>query len=357
MDQKDKIIEKLGKSLHISVIMNVIGMVAAFAAIAVYSTMGFPKWSPKSWFSGAPSPEIRHNVPIDSTTKAIARQLSVWQGPDIASAPSEEVRYGHELISNTSQYLGPKGSVAALTNGMNCQNCHLSAGNKVWGNNYGAVASTYPKFRERSGAIEDLPKRVNDCMERSLNGQALALESKELKAMVAYIEWLGHDIPKKEVPNASGIYSVPLLSRAADPAKGAVVYTQKCTSCHGTNGEGVLAANERSYTYPPLWGEHSYNNGAGLYRISRFAGYVKYNMPFGVTWQSPQLSDEECWDVAAFVNSQPRPQKDLSKDWPNLAGKPFDHPFGPYADGFTEKQHKYGPFEPIKKRLKELKGK
>ena len=70
-------------------------------------------------------------------------------------------------------------------------------------------------------------------------------------------------------------------------------------------------------------------------------------MPFGTDWRSPKLTDEEAWDVAAFVNSQPRPTMDLGKDWPDIATKPFDHPFGPYTDGFSEVQHKYGPFQPI----------
>jgi len=34
-----------------------------------------------------------------------------------------------------------------------------------------------------------------------------------------------------------------------------------------------------------------------------------------------------------------------------MVEKPFDHPFGPFADGFTEKEHKYGPFKPIKEKL------
>jgi thiosulfate dehydrogenase len=72
-------------------------------------------------------------------------------------------------------------------------------------------------------------------------------------------------------------------------------------------------------------------------------------MPLGVKYDSPQLTDEEAWDVAAFVNSMPRPTKDISKDWPRMAGKPFDHPFGPYADKFSESQHKYGPWGEIKK--------
>jgi thiosulfate dehydrogenase len=100
--------------------------------------------------------------------------------------------------------------------------------------------------------------------------------------------------------------------------------------------------------YPPLWGDQSYNEGAGLFRMSRLAGYVKANMPFGASYQNPQLSDEEAWDVAAYINSQPRPKHPfLQTDWPKIEKKPFDHPFGPYADTFPEMQHKYGPFEPI----------
>jgi thiosulfate dehydrogenase len=94
-----------------------------------------------------------------------------------------------------------------------------------------------------------------------------------------------------------------------------------------------------------LWGSNSYNTGAGLYRLSRFAGYVKNNMPNPLNYHNPVLSDEEAWDVAAFVNSQPRPAGDISKDWPNIKKKPFDHPFGPYADNLTEARHKYGPWK------------
>jgi thiosulfate dehydrogenase len=104
--------------------------------------------------------------------------------------------------------------------------------------------------------------------------------------------------------------------------------------------------------YPPLWGKHSYNVGAGMYQISKFAGYIKNNMPFGTTFHNPQLTNEQAWDVAAYVNSKPRPWKDLKKDWPDLATKPLDYPFGPYSDRFSAKQHKYGPFGPIQQSYK-----
>lgn len=284
-----------------------------------------------------------------------------WKAPDIStldsSTESELIRYGRELVANTSYYLGPKGIVAQITNGMNCQNCHLQAGTKPWGNNYGAVNSTYPLYRDRSGSLETINKRISDCIERSLNGKAPDSTSKEMVAIRKYIEWVGSNVPKQTKPKNSGITRLPYLDRAADTAKGRLVYINKCQRCHGENGEGLRNSGYGSfYVYPPLWGDNSYNTAAGLYRLSRFAGYVKANMPFDKTGDSA-ISVEEAWDVAAFVNSQPRPYKQFKQDWPDISQKPIDHPFGPYVDGFSEAQHKYGPFKPIEDKRKILKEK
>lgn len=275
---------------------------------------------------------------------------SLWHGWNkYQIKPSDSlVRYGRELIENTSFYLGPKGRVAAITNGMNCQNCHLDGGTLPWANNYGAVSSTYPRFRDRSGTVETIEKRVNDCLERSLNGRALDTASREMRAIVAYMHWVGDGVEKGLKPKGSGIMDLPYPDRPADPVRGRIIYVSKCQTCHGADGQGQPNPEATGYAYPPLWGKNSYNTGAGLFRLSRFAGFVKNSMPFGqVDYSNPQLTNEECWDVAAFVNSQTRPKKDLSSDWPDISKKPIDHPFGPYADGFTEEQHKYGPFGPI----------
>ncbi|MFZ9661952.1 MAG: c-type cytochrome [Chitinophagaceae bacterium] len=285
-----------------------------------------------------------------SIQKDQEKKEAPWRGWNHYQIKPEDslARYGYQLISNTSYYLGPKGKVAAITNGMNCQNCHLEGGTLPWGNNYSAVVSNYPKFRDRSGTIESISKRVNDCLERSLNGKSIDSTGYEMKAIIAYMHWLGDEIPKKTSPKGSGIYKLTYLDRPADPVRGETVYKNQCVTCHGSNGQGQPNAEGYGYTYPPLWGEHSYNTGAGLFRLSRLAGYVKTNMPFGVAnYKLPVLSDEDSWDVAAYINSRPRPVKDLSKDWPNIAKKPVDHPFGPYADGFSELQHKFGPFKPI----------
>lgn len=294
-------------------------------------------------------------------TIALAKEIvadDLWRAPDINSIASDsagvEIKYGRELIMHTSEYLGPKGKVLQISNGMNCQNCHLDAGTKPFGNNYSAVASTYPKFRARSGAEETIEKRVNDCFERSLNGKALEPDSREMKGIVAYLKWLGSDVPKGESPKGSGLVELAFMDKPAEPVKGRILYAEKCSVCHGKNGEGILNAEGTSWAYPPLWGKNSYNNGAGLYRLSRFAGYIKANMPLGATHAEPQLTDEEAWHIAAYVNSLERPQKNLTGDWPDISKKPIDHPYGPFADGFDEREHKFGPFKPIQEKRKEL---
>jgi len=287
----------------------------------------------------------------ERTTESIEVKEEFWSAPDMSSVRNESLKaqilYGKELIAHTAKYLGPEGIVMQISNGMNCQNCHLEAGTKIFGNNYSGVASTYPKFRARSGASEDIYKRVNDCIERSLNGTALDTLSKEMQAIKAYIVFLGTNVEKGVKPNGAGLRDLAYLDREADPEKGKLVYNTKCITCHMADGQGQKTPLGNEYLYPPLWGKSSYNDGAGLYRISNFAKYAKYNMPQGVSYILPTLTDEEAWDVAAFVNSQSRPHKEVPADWPDITKKPVDHPFGPFADTFTEKQHKYGPFKLI----------
>lgn len=282
---------------------------------------------------------------------AVTASTPLWQAPDTAMIPRNKegdlIRYGRDLIARTSKYLGPQGTVMNISNGMNCQNCHLDAGTRTFGNNYGSVASQYPKFRARSAHVESIEKRVNDCFERSLNGKPLDSLAKEMRAIVAYIHWVGKDVPKGKKALGSGFVEMDWLSRAADPVKGRKLYLQKCQICHGYSGEGQKLSADSYYIYPPLWGENSFTTGAGLFRISNFAKYIRANMPNGATFEKPILSEEESWDIAAYVESLPRPLKSFRQDWPLVESKPVDHPFGPYADSFSEKQHKYGPFKEI----------
>ncbi len=287
---------------------------------------------------------------------------TVWWGWNKYQVPLDTdsgklILYGHNLIENTSYYLGPKGTVAQISNGMNCQNCHLEGGIIPYGNNYGKVFATYPQYRARNNGMQSIYDRINDCFERSLNGHALDSNTHEMRAIYAYMKWLGDGIPKGDARGGTGIMKLKYLDRAASPVEGMKVYAANCQSCHGKDGQGQLNGQDNGYVCPPLWGLHSYNDGAGLYRLSSFAGFVKNNMPFGTEYHKPVLTDAEAWDVAAFVNSQPRPHADQSGDWKNIKKKPIDFPSGPYIDTFSETQHKYGPYEPIKIALRDTRNK
>ena len=227
------------------------------------------------WILNPPSRQLTDVAEVKSAGIPLAAAEPIkktWQPPDSTKIPGtpegDLIRYGRELVAHTAVYLGPNGTVVEISNGMNCQNCHLKAGKKPFGNNYAGVAATYPKFRARSGGIESIEKRVNDCIERSLNGKKVDENSREMKAFVSYISWVGSEVAKGSYPKEAGIAELPPLDRAADPGKGKLVYDEHCSRCHGINGEGLKAENGIEWKYPPLYNNASYNVGAGLYRLS-----------------------------------------------------------------------------------------
>ena len=122
----------------------------------------------------------------------------LWQAPSEDEIPFDSngnlIRYGKELIVNTSRYLGPKGIIAYVSNNMSCQNCHIAAGTQNFANPFSAVSSTYPKFRDRSGRVESVEFRVNECLQRSMNGKTLDSLCKEMRNMVDYLKWVGKEV-------------------------------------------------------------------------------------------------------------------------------------------------------------------
>jgi len=182
-----------------------------------------------------------------------------------------------------------------------------------------------------------------------------------MNALVAYIKWLGKDVKQGVTPPGSGGIKAPhFINRAADPENGRIVFEQLCSRCHGKDGQGMLAADvlkdpmkqqggnatkEDLYYYPPLWGAHSYNGVATLYRLSKLAGFIQNNMPYPINYKSVVLTTEQAWDIAAYINTRDRLFKDHSNDYAvDISKKPFDFPFAPYADNFSQEQHKFGPY-------------
>lgn len=268
------------------------------------------------------------------------------------SEKEQLTKYGYELISNTPKHLGPTNKMAYAGNNLACQNCHLEAGTKAFAAPYIGIKQRFPQFNKRAGKEIMLADRINGCMERSMNGQQLPIESKEMKAMVSYMEWLSRNMPKEFVKKdfvGKGFVNIKIPNRAVNLSNGKIIYKNQCSSCHQENGQGLHKQQKNDgYIYPPLWGNDSYNHGAGMNRVLTAAQFIKANMPFGASAENPILTDEEAYDVAGYINNMERPIKQgVEKDYPNLNLKPFSSPYPPYADSFPIQQHQFGPFQPI----------
>jgi thiosulfate dehydrogenase len=239
-------------------------------------------------------------------------QSPVFVPPSLETIPSDErgakIRYGYQLVASTQEH-----ARAYVGNALNCTNCHLDAGRKLYAAPYVGLMSVYPEYRSRNARINTIEDRLDQCFERSLNGKALPPGSREKEAIVAYIAWLSEGVPVESAMEWRGFLKLT-PTRKPDPANGRALFAAKCTACHGIDGQGTAAA-------PSLWGPRSYNIGAGMARVSLAAGFIKANMPPG---QGRTLSDDEAYDVAAYIVRQPRPDfPGKVNDWPK-GGKPAD---------------------------------
>ncbi|MDG1572926.1 c-type cytochrome [Robiginitalea sp. M366] len=282
------------------------------------------------------------------------RKLEAWHPRDITQnatqAPSR-VRKGYELVAHTADYLGPEAPDPEMRftgNHMNCTSCHLKAGTQAGAASWVGVAARFPQFGGRSNRVGTLEDRINGCMERSMNGRKLPVDSEPMQAMVAYMEWLGEDLPEAEAAAYQGFPRLKIPEGAVDLQAGEAVYAKDCAVCHGAGGQGI-SKPDGGYIYPPLWGPDSFNDGAGMHRVLTAAQFIKGNMPYGLaTRESPVLTDEEAFQVAGYINSFDRPHKTGTEaDYPDRTLKPVSTPYGPWADDFSPQQHQYGPFPPI----------
>ena len=332
----------------------------------------------------------------------------LYVAPDEATIPNttqgNRIRYGKRILEETYKSLGPNSGLPGgsyVTSQLSCTNCHIESGRAAYGQPWEAIFFKYGitnadgnigQFSGRSNRYLDMKNRIHDCTIRSMNGRQLPDDSEELLSMIAYMEWLSTGI---KVFDANGVgdwnrlalhgagnvaVSAPVdaagKQRAADPVRGKTVYQDNCAACHGDTGEGVWDATAQKYIYPAVWGQYSFNDGAGMYRLRTAVGFVKGNMPYG--WANASdtthmLSNADSWDAMAYVVSNSRPQFSGSlQDWwwqtyrpadcmPNWllkavdAGYPYNYPrINPsngklsgnvaYPEKWTTTQSKYGPW-------------
>jgi thiosulfate dehydrogenase len=222
---------------------------------------------------------------------------------------SASIDRGHALLTATRDSLPQH-----VGNDLRCTSCHLNDGRKPDGLPWIGVTARYPQYRSRNDAMSTIEDRINDCFERSMNGSALPADSRDMHDMVAYLAFLSKEVPARTRTGAEGRPAMQPLT--ADTVRGALVFASTCVTCHGEHGQGTAIA-------PALWGGQSYNIGAGMARVRTAAAFIRHNMPFG----NPTLTDQQAFDVAAYINSRPRPDfAGKEKDWPR-GDAPPDVPY------------------------------
>jgi thiosulfate dehydrogenase len=267
------------------------------------------------------------------------------------SQKNKAIKFGFELFQNTPKYIGPEnGNPEKIYSGnrLSCNNCHLLSGTKPYAAPLIGVVNRFPQYRGRENKIGTIEERINGCFERSMNGKMLPLDSDEMIALVSYLHWLNRYAPEDGNIKGQGFIEINIPNREVNLDHGKKVYDNVCYRCHGIEGKGVISSNGYTYEYPPLWGNDSYNNGAGMTRVITAAQFIKANMPFDDTYEALKLTDEEAYDVAGYINHMQRPIKsNLEQDFPDLLKKPVSTPYPPYEDPFSIEQHQKGPFHPI----------
>lgn len=258
-------------------------------------------------------------IEIHAATKRATERMEPLplRVPDSTSIPADEtglrIRRGKVLAERTQEELPEH-----VGNGFHCTSCHLQSGTQANAAPWVGVRARYPQHRNRSGHQVNLEDRVNDCFVRSMNGTALAPDSEEMQSLLAYMDWLSIDYPPGAKVQGQGIPRLR-IDRAPDEKRGESLYLQKCSACHGVDGAGLSPGGV--YAFPAVWGEKSFNIGAGMARLYTAAGFIRHNMPLGA---AGSLSDDDAFDIAAYFAFRPRPdfaRKDM--DWPD-GQRPLD---------------------------------
>lgn len=216
-------------------------------------------------------------------------------------ALGESIRRGRAIMLATRDSL--PGHVG---NRLACTNCHRDAGTRAASSSWVGSFASFPQYNARAGRVITIEDRVNECLRRSLNGTPLESNGRDMIDMVAYLAFLSNGQPHGR--RAPWLGYRQLVPRPADAAAGERVFMDQCARCHGAAGQSIAGV-------PPVWGPDSYAIGAGMSRLRTAAAFIRWNMPFD---RPGTLTDQQAFDVAAFVLKHPRPDTPGKEyDWPN----------------------------------------
>lgn len=255
-------------------------------------------------------------VPAEILVPDTATMVRAWDFPRNPARDSvkgdksfvEEVRLGFRLFTNT-----PRVAPGLAGGDMSCNQCHPNGGQREKFMPLVGIAGVFPEYNKRAGRMFSLEDRIIGCFRRSLNSDGartpaarpLTPQSREVAAIAAYIGWLSQNVSHEQTLGWRG-HNVIAKDRLIpigrlDPRRGREIFLDRCSNCHGVNGQGVEIGDKKP---GPLWGPRSWNDGAGAARTYTLAGIIRYAMPY---LDPGSLSDEEAQQIAAYITAMPRP--------------------------------------------------
>jgi len=235
--------------------------------------------------------------------------------PSDSTIPDDElgksIRRGLALFRNTTDSLP-----AYAPGNIQCASCHLNGGRTRDAASLAGAYARFPKYMDRTGAVIPLEDRINYCFTRSLAGTRLPPTSREMQDIMAYLAFISSGVPVGSHVIGEGMPKMPRLR--GDSARGAALFATTCVACHGVEGNGNRPL------IPALWGAESYSIGASMAREERAATFIRHFMPKS---NPGSLTDQQAYDLSAYINSHPRPNSPgKENDWPR-GGAAADVPY------------------------------
>jgi len=242
---------------------------------------------------------VNYPAPKEGQVVHVPPTMEDLETADLHPELKRTIRRGYDLFMNTQQLRGKN-----VFNDMNCKSCHMGEGRLPFAAPVWRAVIAMPDFRGKNQHVNNLEERIAGCFAFSMNGKPPAYGSDDMIALTSYHQWLAKGLPVFERSDFYG-RGYPIENAPEKPSyeRGKKRYMEKCAICHSEDGSGLRV--EGKPHFPAVWGDLSYNWGAGISRIRTLAGFIRNNMPLG---QPMTMSVQESWDIAEYIDSQERPQ-------------------------------------------------
>jgi len=175
----------------------------AAAPLLLASSGGMPARAPVAELAPQPRPRAPFRIPSEKLLTDSVHRATVLRGRAILLATRDSL---------------PRN----VGNSLRCASCHLDGGLRPNAMPWVGSYARFPQYRTRSGKVDLIEDRVNDCFERSMNGRRLDATGRDMRAIVSYFAFLSNGIPVGVEMEGQGFPRIPPMK--GDLQRGAALF-------------------------------------------------------------------------------------------------------------------------------------